>query len=101
MNKENLPDADALRLSNADRYHKEDMALSRAAAEAPSSHDISEGLIHEVENFLANVSGELESEAELTRLLRKLDTAIAISNEPYARELRLELEKSLRKSFTN
>lgn len=95
MNKENPPDfmSPAARLSNADQYHKEDMALSRAAAEASESHETSEGLIHEVEHFLTHMDDILQTEAELETLLQKLDTAIAISNDPYARELRKRLKE--------
>jgi hypothetical protein len=50
-----------------------------------------EGLIGEVEGFLDSSQGELQSKEELKKLLQKLDAAIAINNEPYARELRARL----------
>lgn len=48
-------------------------------------------LITEVDEFLALADGELYTKEEYHRLLAKLDTAIAIYNEPYARELRARL----------
>ncbi len=48
-------------------------------------------LILEVDNFLEKENGELTSRLELNSLLQKLNTAIAINNEPYARELRQRL----------
>lgn len=48
-------------------------------------------LILEVDEFLERELGVLESREEYDKLLRKLDTAIAITNEPYARELRQRL----------
>lgn len=45
----------------------------------------------EVDNFLELAGGELYSKEEYHRLLQKLDTAIAINNEAYARDLRARL----------
>lgn len=45
-------------------------------------------LIREVDEFLAASKGELTSREELEQLLQKLNTAIAISNNPAARNLR-------------
>lgn len=50
-------------------------------------------LIWEVEQYLEENKDVVHSKEELEMLLRNLDTAIAISNEPYARELRAELIK--------
>ena len=50
---------------------------------------IVEELIHEVEDFLWN--GRPESKEELSRLMAKLDTAIAITNSEKAKSLRQEL----------
>lgn len=48
-------------------------------------------LIKEVDEFLELADDELSSPEEYARLLQKLDAAIAIYNEPYARELRRRL----------
>lgn len=62
----------------------------------PSEY-LSEELIHFVERLLDVTQGELQSENELNILLEKLDTAIAINNEPYARQLRQRLIERFRK----
>lgn len=48
-------------------------------------------LIKEVDDFLELAGGELYTKEEYQRLLQKLDTAIAINNEPFARDLRARL----------
>ena len=58
---------------------------------SPPSESLSEELIRTVEHMLDVVEGELQSEDELNLVLKKLNTAIAINNEPYARELRRRL----------
>ena len=55
------------------------------------AEEVSTALILEVDNFLELAGGELYSKEEYHRLLKKLDTAIAINNEPYARDLRSRL----------
>ena len=50
---------------------------------------LSEDLIHEVDEFLAQ--GELQSSEELDLIVQKLDIASAINNDPKAKELRAEL----------
>ncbi len=60
------------------------------------SENLAEGLIGDVERMLDTSAGELQSEVELNMLLKKLDTAIAINNEPYARELRKRLIERFR-----
>ena len=62
----------------------------------PSEY-LAEGLIGDVERMLDASQGELQSEGELNILLKKLDTAIAINNEPYARDLRQRLIERFRK----
>ena len=52
---------------------------------------ISAELIHEVDDLLAK--DEVYARSELDELLRKLDVAIAINNDPKARELRSHLIK--------
>ncbi len=56
-----------------------------------SAENLSVALVNEVSDFLELARGELYSKEEYQRLLQKLDTAIAINNEPYARELRARL----------
>ena len=50
---------------------------------------VEEQLLHEVDEFLAE--NIVRSKEELRFLLAKIDTAIAINNDPKARELRQEL----------
>ncbi len=56
-----------------------------------SAESEASSLINEVDSFLELAGGELYTKQEYDRLLQKLDTAIAINNEPYARELRTRL----------
>ena len=52
----------------------------------------SEELIVEVDQFLELLGdGDKPTTQEYERLMRKIDTAIAINNDPYARELRQRL----------
>lgn len=50
---------------------------------------VAEQLLHEVDEFLAE--NEVRSKSELQFLLNKIDTALAINNDPKAREMREEL----------
>jgi len=50
---------------------------------------VAEQLLHEVDEFLAE--NEVRSKSELQFLLNKIDTALAINNDPKAREMRAEL----------
>ena len=50
---------------------------------------VAEQLLHEVDEFLAE--NEVRSKSELQFLLNKIDTALAINNDPKARELRADL----------
>lgn len=53
------------------------------------SNKVAEQLLYEVDEFLAE--NEVHSKAELRFLLAKIDTALAINNDPKAREMREEL----------
>jgi hypothetical protein len=73
--------------------HDQDIADSRLTPrlfgkELPST--ISKELVEEAEYFLER--HEVESGERLATLLEELDTAIAIDNDPRARELRTALE---------
>jgi len=85
-----LPDA-------ADRTLAADILLSRENPRLVSSDPEqtpskeAEELIHKVEDFLS--LSEVQSPEELRFLMEKLDTAIAIDNNPEAKQLREELIK--------
>ncbi len=76
-------------------YRELDVINTQIRGQWQEGNDGAEGeaaeLINEVDNFLELAGGELYSKEEYERLLQKLDTAIAINNEPYARELRTRL----------
>ena len=82
------PDADAAR----NTYHELDVLntqIQRQWEEGNySAEKDSTALISEVDDILELADDELYSREEYQRLLQKLDAAIAIYNEPYARELR-------------
>ncbi|HEY9584987.1 MAG TPA: hypothetical protein VJJ02_00125 [Candidatus Paceibacterota bacterium] len=87
--------ANDIRKTNADEYLADDIALSkitpRLVSQEPGEvpEKVAEQLIHEVDEFLADE--ELYSKGELPFLLAKLDAAIAINNDPKAKEMREEL----------
>lgn len=76
-----------------DLRHQLDMAETRhdSQYDGPDSlpFEISAGLLREVDEFLREQ--EVGSTEELNRLLEKLDAAIAITNDPDAKQLRKKL----------
>ena len=78
--------------------HDKDIADTRLTPRLEQNEvasSISNELIQEAEGFLER--HEVESGERLDALLEELDTAIAISNDPRARELRRALEMRYRK----
>lgn len=76
----------------AAQYWDGDIAESRmepSLAEDMRPAVLSEDLIRSVDEFLA--AGEIQSAEELDEVIRKLDTASAINNDPKAKELRAEI----------
>ncbi len=81
-----------------DRYRQMDDLNTRISQVNPQlpldeeSQGVAEGisaeLVNEVEYFLDKTGENFESKEEYERLLQKLDTAIATTNSPQARELR-------------
>lgn len=91
MNEEQIPEYDRI------IAHDKDIADSRltprlVGAEVPVS--ISQEMVAEAEHFLEH--HEVESGERLAVLLEELDTAVAISNDPRARELVQALKKRYR-----
>lgn len=94
MNEEAIPEYDRI------IAHDNDIADSRrtpqfAGSEIASS--ISDDLVKESEYFLEQ--HEVEPGERLDTLLQELDTAIAINNDPRARELRRALSARYRKEW--
>lgn len=88
----------AMRQHAADLFFADDIALSRLKPRglldetAPSDGDprrTAEQLLHEVDEFLAE--NEVRSKEELQFLLAKIDSAMAINNNPKTKEMREDL----------
>ena len=75
--------------------HEIDIINTQVHEQLKEGHTAAENvafeLIKEVDDFLELADGEVSSHQEYERLMQKLDTAIAINNEAYARELRSRL----------
>lgn len=72
----------------AHRLDIEDTKLYKQLLENPEAVLYADSLIHDVDEFLKTAKDGLTSREERDFLLQKLDTAIAIANEPFARDLR-------------
>jgi hypothetical protein len=87
MNKESIPEYDRI------IAHDQDIADSRITPRFEGNEiasTISEEIVAEAKYFLERY--EVESGERLDALLQSLDSAIAINNDPLARELRNALE---------
>lgn len=83
---------DFAREVKAAQYWDGDIAESRmepSLAEDMQPAMLSEDLIRSIDEFLA--AGEIQSAEELDKVIRTLDTASAINNDPKAKKLRAEL----------
>lgn len=94
MNEETVPEYDRI------IAHDKDIADSRRISQWSGSEvasSISDDLVKESEHFLEQ--HEVEPGERLDVLLQELDTAIAINNDPHARELRRALSTRFRKEW--
>jgi hypothetical protein len=90
MNKEHIPEYDRIIV------HDQDIADSRRTPrllQEESVASLAEDIVAEAEYFLQ--TRDVDSRERYNTLLEELDTAIAINNDPKARELRSALEKTM------
>jgi hypothetical protein len=87
MHEEHIPEYDRIIAHDQDIADTKKYGRFHGANEVPSS--ISDDLLREAQAYLERY--EVETTTKLDELLQELDTAIAINNDPRARELRRAL----------
>ena len=90
MHAKNIPEYDRI------IAHDTDIAESRITPQLENNEiasALSEDLVAEAEQYLERE--DVRSKAQYEMLLEQLDTAIAINNDPKARDLRARLERTL------
>lgn len=94
-NSENPPSPDSehqeIVRTIAHRLDIKETLLYKQLLENPQALAYAESLIKDIDDFLKNSPGGLTSREERDFVLQKLHTAISISNDPFARDLRLYL----------